>query len=216
MQKILSDIETKKKNAKSALTSYYPCFYNWLGDSNTYNEVNGYLSSSDVTINEALSYYFLKYGDLPYANTDNCIGYSPIIYKILTTVRYYTRFGKLDFNDKKNCKKLKELIVSFENEKLNIDKQFASDLNVYLHNASIDALNSIQNDLFYSYGSLGCDNVIYKEQQKEQIDIIDKAAEIGSQESPTSNVGIYIVYGVAVIIIGVVVKKMIFQNKQNG
>jgi hypothetical protein len=213
MQKVLSDIETKKNNAKSNLGSYYPCFYNWLGDSNTYNEVNGYLSSSDATINEALSYYFSKYGDVPYANTDNCAGYSPIIYKLLTTVRYYTRFGKLDFNDSKNCEKLKALTFSLENEKLNIDKQFVADQNSYLHNASIEAINNIQNDLFVSYANLNCDVVIYNQQQQQQIDIINETADSGTQESKTSNVGIYVVYGVAVIIIGVVVKKLFFKSK---
>ncbi len=213
MQKVLSDIETKKKNAKAALTSYYPCFYNWLGDSNTYNEVNGYLSSSDATINEALSYYFSKYGDLPYANTDNCAGFSPIIYKILTNVRYYIRFGKLDFNDSKNCEKLKALTVSLENEKLNIDKQYVADQNSYLHNASTEAINTIQNDLFLSYANLNCDNLIYNQQQQEQLDIIDKAADEGVEESKKQNVGIYIVYGVAVIIIGVVVKRLFFKSE---
>jgi hypothetical protein len=213
MQKVLSDIETKKRNAKNTLPSYYPCFYNWLGDSNTYNEVNGYLSSSDATINEGLSYYFSKYGEIPNADTDNCVGFSPIIYKLLTTVRYYVRFGKLDYTDKKNCKKIKELTASLENEKVNIDKQYAADQNSYLHNASIEAINAIQNDLFFNSGTLTCEDVIDKQQQQEQIDIIEEQANTNTQESKTSNVGIYLVYGVAVIIIGVVVKKLFFKSK---
>ena len=115
MQKVLSDIETKKINAKNTLISYRGCFYDWIGDTNTYNEVNAYLSSSDATVNEGLSYYFSKYGEIPWADRDNCAAFSNIIYKLLTTVRYYVRFGKLDYTDKKNCKNNNEMVFVIYN-----------------------------------------------------------------------------------------------------
>jgi len=130
----------------------------------------------------------------------------------------YSNYPKFDFKDPKNCDKSKNLKISLDEEKVFIDNEHVTgggdcgDNDIWFKYASI-VINDYMSDVNGAMANLNCTKVIDQQQQQEQIDIIDKQANIDTAESKTSNVGIYLVYGVAVIIIGVVVKKIFFKSK---
>lgn len=142
------------------------------------------------------------------------------MYKVFIAARTYKQLNLPDLTNKKNCSKIESYKVTFEEEKKNAyDLMVVSGDKVGAEYALV-ALNDLSRKINSAYSNLDCEQYLYDEEINAAADIIEKQgnnAADGTTGKDSNNggtstqIGIYVVYGVLALIAGVVVKKIFFK-----
>lgn len=199
----------------------------YTNNNSNFNLIKNFISNpnNEVSINSAIAKYGMpdelilkKYGFVTFytANgqkVDSIWNYfSNNFIKLYQAARIYEKYPVINLKSTSNCSKIKTLKLALDEEKVYIDNQFVADQDAGKYQQGLAVINDYLSDLNGAYSSMNCDKVIYDKQKEEDLSNISNAVNVGTTESKTSSIGTYIMYGIVVLIVGIVVRKLVIKK----